>query len=97
MLFEHLKQRLPVNLNILKNNSVFSWKILKPVKDFPSICKVMKLLCASDKTAEYQINKINLVDLKNKDHTEFLEWGKHIKMPLVIILLKKFVSCQYLF
>lgn len=73
-LFGQLKQRLPTNLNILKKVSLFSVKnMLQPVKDIPNICGVMKFLGASDNClsqAQYQLNKINLVDWHNKTDTD---------------------------
>lgn len=73
-LFKQLKQRLPENLTILKNVSLFSvTNILQPVKDITKYCEVIKYLGASDKVlteAEYQLGKINLVDWKNKTDTE---------------------------
>lgn len=74
LLFGQLKQRLPTNLNILKKVSLFSVKnMLQPVKDIPNICGVMKFLGASDNClsqAQYQLNKINLVDWHNKTDTD---------------------------
>ena len=65
-LFKQLQQRLPDNIATLKNISLFSVNnVLQPVKDIPAFCNVMKYLGASNKTiasAEYQLNKINLID-----------------------------------
>ena len=47
--------------------------MLQPVKDIPAFCNVMKYLGVSDKiiaSAEYQLNKINLIDWQDKENTE---------------------------
>ena len=52
--------------------------MLQPVKDIPAFCNVMKYLGASDKiiaSAEYQLNKINLIDWQDKENTEAF-WGE---------------------
>ena len=52
--------------------------MLQPVKDIPAFCNVMKYLGTSDSTiasAEYQLNKINLIDWPNKENTEAF-WGE---------------------
>ena len=52
--------------------------MLQPVKDIPAFCNVMKYLGASDKiiaSAEYQLNKINLINWQDKENTEAF-WGE---------------------
>ena len=79
-----MQQRLPNNIATLKNISLFSVNnVLQPVKDIPAFCNVMKYLDTSDSTiasAEYQLNKINLIDWQNKENTEaFWEEAKLYK------------------
>lgn len=73
-LYKQLKQRLPENVKILQNISFFSVNhMLQPVKDIAAICEVMKFLGASETSlsrAEYQLNKIYLVNWTNKEDTE---------------------------
>ena len=73
-LFKQLRQRLPESLELLKYMSLFSVSnMLKAIKDVPNICKVMRILGASDDAisqADYQLSKINLVDWVNKTDTE---------------------------
>ena len=69
-----LKQRLSENFKILKDMSYFSVNfMLQPVKDASAICNVMKFLGINEDTiskADYQLQKINLVDWVNKINTE---------------------------
>ena len=69
-----LKQRLSENIKILKDMSYFSVNyMLQPVKDASAICNVMKFLGINEDTtskADYQLQKINLVDLVSKMNTE---------------------------
>ena len=75
VLFKQLKQRLPENIEILRNVSLFSVQnILQPVKDIPKYCQLMKHLGASDNSiaeAEIQLTKINLIDWKQKQKLNF--------------------------
>ena len=79
VLFKQSKQRLPENLEILRNVSLFSVQnVLQPVKDVPKYCQLMKHLGASDNSiaeAEIQLTKINLINWKQKTETE-LFWNK---------------------
>ncbi len=71
-LFKQLKQRLPDNLNVLKNISLFSVEnILKHVKE--PIIPILELMCMREEdisAAEYQYNTIHLHQWTNKKNTE---------------------------
>ena len=69
-LLRQLKQRLQENMKILKDLSYFSANyVLQSVKDASTICNVMKFLGINENTvakADYQLQKINLVDGSTK-------------------------------
>ena len=64
-LYNHLKQRVPDNLIVLKNVSIFSVaNVLQPVKDLTKYCNVIEHLGISGNIfakAESQLQGINLV------------------------------------
>ena len=74
-----MKQRLPENINILRNVSVFSIKnVVQPVKQYNFLNKLMKFMGSSAESisaAEIQLRKIYLIDLKNNNDTE-LFWSE---------------------
>ena len=73
-LIKQRKQRLSGNIKILKDMSYFSVNYMfQPVKDASAISKVMKFLGIDEDTiskADYQLQKINLVDRVNNMNTE---------------------------
>ena len=78
-LFKQMKQRLPENIDILRNVSVFSVKnVLQPVKQYNSLTKLIEFMGSSAESisaAEIQLRKIHLIDWKNNNDTE-LFWSK---------------------
>ena len=73
-LFKQLKQRLPENLILFKNVSLFSVSnILQPVKNLRNYCEVREYLAIPKNiiaSAESQLQNINLVKWINNTETE---------------------------
>ena len=73
-LFKQLKQRLPENIEILRTVSILSVRnVLRPVKNNEALTKLMKYFGVAGDVialAQYQFQKIHLIDWTNNADTD---------------------------